>query len=57
MAISTGEARGHTPSDHDQTPSVQTSFAMDVRALVSVMEELGNAFKKESMDLIIIHTK
>ena len=26
---------------HDQTPSVQTSFAKDVCSLVSVMEDLG----------------
>ena len=42
---------------HDQIPSVQTSFTKDVRALVSVIEELGNPFKEESMDLIVLDTK
>ena len=32
---------------HDQTPSVQTSFAKDVCSLVSVMEDLGNPFEEE----------
>ena len=34
--------------DHDQTPSVQTSFAKDVCSIVSVMEDLGNPFEEES---------
>ena len=42
---------------HDQTPSVQTSFTKDVRALVSVIEELGNPFEEESMYLIVLDTK
>ena len=42
---------------HDQTPNVQTSFTKDVRALVSVIEELGIPFEEESMDLIVLDTK
>ena len=42
---------------HDQTPSVQTSFTKDVRAIVSVIQELGNPFEEESMDLIVLDTK
>ena len=42
---------------HDQTPSVQTSFVRDVRTLVSVIEELGNPFEEESMDLVVLDTK
>ena len=42
---------------HNQTPSVQTSFAKDVRARVSVIEELGNPFEEESMDLTVLDTK
>ena len=42
---------------HDQTPNVQTSFTKDARALVSVIEELGNPFEEESMDLIVLDTK
>ena len=42
---------------HDQTPSEQTSFAKDVRALVSVIEELGNQFEEESKDMAVLDTK
>ena len=42
---------------HDQTPSVQTSFAEDVRSLVNAFEELGNPFEEESMDLLVLDTK
>ena len=42
---------------HDQTASVQTSFARDVHSLVTVIEELGNPFKEESQDLLVLGTK
>ena len=42
---------------HDQTLKVQTSFAKDVRSLVSVIEELGNPFEEESMDLVVLDIK
>ncbi len=42
---------------HDQTPAVQASFARDVNSLVSVIEELGNPFKEESQDLLVLDTK
>lgn len=42
---------------HDQTPSVQTAYEKDVRALVKVMEELGNPFEEESNDLFVLDTK
>ena len=42
---------------HDQTPSVQTSFINDVRALVRVIEELGNPSEEESMAMIVLDTK
>lgn len=42
---------------HDQAPSVQVSFAKDVRSLLSVMEDLGNPFKEESADLLVLDTK
>ena len=42
---------------HGHTPIVQTSFTKDVRALVSVIEELGNPFEEESMDLVVLDTK
>ena len=42
---------------HDQTPSVQTSFAKDVCSLVSVMEDLGNPFEEESTDVLVLDSK
>ena len=42
---------------HDQTPSVQTTFAKHVRSLVAVIEELGNPFQEEGQDLIVLDTK
>ena len=48
--------RGDT-RHYDQTPSVQTSFAKNVRSLVSVIEELGNPLEEECMDLAVLDTK
>ena len=42
---------------HDQTRSVQTSFAKDVRSLVTVIEELRNPFEEKSQDLLVLDTK
>ena len=42
---------------HDETPSAQTSFAKDVRSLANVIEKLGNPFKEESVDLVVLDTK
>ncbi len=42
---------------HDQTSSVQASFAKDVRSLVSAFEDLGNPFEEESTDLLVLDTK
>ena len=41
----------------DQTPCVQTSFSKDVCSLVSVMENHGNPFEEESVDLVVLDTK
>ena len=32
-------------------------FARDVNSFVSVLEELGNPFKEESLDLLVLDTK
>ena len=37
--------------------SVQTLFTKDVCSLVNVVEELGNPFEEESMDLVALDTK
>ena len=42
---------------HEETPSVQNTFARDVRSLVAVIEELGNPFEKDSQDLLVLDTK
>lgn len=42
---------------HDQTASVQTSFARDVCSLLAVLEEFGNPFEEESQDLLVLDTK
>ena len=42
---------------HDQTASVQNAFRKDVGSLVNVMEVLGNPFKEESDDLLVIDSK
>ena len=42
---------------HEETPSVQNTFARDVRPLVAVIEELGNPFEEDSQDLLVLDTK
>ena len=42
---------------HDQTASVQKAFARDVRALVTVIEDLGNPFEEMSQEMIVLDTK
>ena len=42
---------------HDQTASIQITFAKHVHSLVAVIEEFGNPFEEESQDLIILDTK
>ena len=42
---------------HDQMPSVQVSFTKDVRALVSVIEEMSDPFEDESHDIVKLDTK
>ena len=42
---------------HDQTPSIQAAFKKDVNLLVSVIEDLGNPFEEENIDLNVLDTK
>ncbi len=42
---------------HEQNNSTQKKFIRDVRALTSVIEELGNPFEEESTDLLVLDTK
>ena len=41
---------------HEETPTVQNTFARDVRSLVAVIEELGNPFEEDSQDLLVLDT-
>jgi len=43
--------------NHDQIPRVQAAFAKEVHSLVSVIEDFGNTFQKESADLLVLHSK
>jgi len=51
-----GNARVNT-CHHDQTASIQTSFAKDVHSLITVFEELGNPFEEKSQNLLVLDTK
>ena len=42
---------------HEQTKAVQERFVKDVRSLVSTIEEMGNPFLEESMDLFNLNSK
>ena len=42
---------------YEETPSVQNTFARDVRSLVAVIEELGNPFEEDRQDLLVLDTK
>ena len=48
-----GDAGHH---HYDQQPAVQVAFLKDVRALVTVFEEMGNPFLERSQDLLVIDT-
>ena len=47
------EAKKH----HDQMPSVQKAFVKEVKDLVDAVEELGNPFREDSGDLLVLDTK
>ena len=42
---------------HDQQPGVQAAFLKDVKALVTVLEDMGNPFLERSQDLLVIDTR
>ena len=49
--------RNQETRHHEETPSVQKTFARDVRSLVAVIKELGNPFEEDSQDLLVLDTK
>ena len=42
---------------HEQVSSVQKAFAKDVQNLIEVIDEMGNPFREESTDLLVLDTK
>jgi len=42
---------------HEQTPSVQANFAKDICSLISVIEDYGNPFEEEYVDLLVLDSK
>ena len=56
-AIMTKQSKGPDVHNHEQMKSVQERFQMQVRALVHSFETLGNPFKEDSDDLLVLDTK
>ena len=46
-----------TKKHHDQMQSVQKAFVKEVKDLVDAVEELGNPFREDSGDLLVLDTK
>lgn len=42
---------------HEQVSSVQKAFAKDVQNLIEVIDEMGNPFREDSTDLLVLDTK
>ncbi|KAK3747214.1 hypothetical protein QZH41_014645, partial [Actinostola sp. cb2023] len=42
---------------HDQMTSVQKTFVKEVKALIDAVEELGNPFREDSGELLVLDTK
>ena len=42
---------------HEQTKSIQVTFAQHVKSMVEVIEEMGNPFEEESKDLLRLDTR
>ena len=56
-AIKTNQSKGPDVHHHEQVKGVQERFQIQVKALVEVMETLGNPFKEDSVDLLVLDTK
>ncbi|KAK3880703.1 hypothetical protein Pcinc_014858 [Petrolisthes cinctipes] len=52
---------GGTPNignlHHDQAPKVQAAFMKEVRALITVFQEMGNRFLENTQDLLVLVTR
>ena len=47
----------HPDHHHEQTKSVQKKFVHDVQSLVTTIEQMGNPFMEDSMDLLNLNSK
>ena len=56
-AIKTNQSKRPDVHHQEQVKSVQEKFQAQVRALVETMETLGNPFKEDSDDLLVLDTK
>ena len=56
-AIRTKQSKGPDVHHHEQMKSVQERFQTQVTALVHSFETLGNPFKEDSDDLLVLDTK
>ena len=56
-AIRTNQSKGPDVHHHEQMKSVQDRFQTQVRALIQSFETLGNPFKEDSDDLLVLDTK
>ena len=56
-AIKTNQSKGPDVHHHEQVKGVQERFQTQVKALVEAMETLGNPFKEDSVDLLVLDTK
>ena len=55
--IKSNQSKGPDMRHHDQVSSVETNFKRQVQALIEVIEGMGNPFKEESNDLLVLDTK
>ena len=53
----TGERRKTDTRHHEQTRFAQKAFARDVKALTSVIQEMGNPFCENSTDLLVLDSR
>lgn len=57
MLPQTSQSKKDKLRHHEETPSIQSAFRKDVKALVAAIEEMGNPFLEETEDLVALHTK
>ena len=56
-SIKEKQSKGPDVKYHEQIKSVQVTFAKRVKSLCETMEGMGNPFKDETEDLLMLDTK